>query len=162
MASLLEIIVSVVTGNSKANLDKLNKSLQTTGTASQTSGQKLGDWAKKAAGMAGIALGAGAAVMALGKFLKDSVAEAAEAEKVQAQLNAVLESTQGAAGMSSEALDRLASSLSDMSGIEDDTILKAEAMMLTFTKIGKDVFPQAMDAALNLSRAYGIDLQSAI
>jgi len=162
MASKLEILIDVLLGKSKANLDSLNKSLKQTGDAGEKSSSQLGKTAKSIASTVLPAVTAGAAIMALGKFLGDSVTEAAEAEKIQAQLGAVLESTGGSAGMTSDAVNRLATELSNMSGVEDDTIVKAEAMMLTFTKVGEDVFPQAIEAALNLSRAYGIDLQSAV
>ncbi len=85
-----------------------------------------------------------------------------EAELVGAQLDAVLLSTGGAAGLQREQLDALADSLSKMSGVDDEVIARGEAVLLTFTKVGKDVFPAAAEAALNMSAAMGTDLQSSI
>jgi hypothetical protein len=94
--------------------------------------------------------------------IKKSIAEAAEAQKVDAQLNAVLESTGHAAGLSADELDRLATSLSDQTAVDDEAIKSAEALMLTFTKISGEVFPGATQAALDMSVAMGQDLNSSV
>lgn len=122
---------------------------------------KLGGLGKAAGALAagGIAI-AGAAVVGLGKGLWDCTQEAMEAELVQAQLNAVLESTGGAAGITAEKANELASSLSGVTMFEDDTILSGENMLLTFTNIGQDVFPEATATMLDMSQAMGQDLQS--
>ena len=96
------------------------------------------------------------------KALNYSVREAMEAEKIQAKLNAVIKSTHGAAGMTASSLNTLADSLSRMSGIDDELITNSEAVMLTFTQIGSQVFPQAMEAALNMNAVLGGDLQQSV
>ena len=123
-------------------------------------------------GLAGVAKGflstiGGAAALtgaaaALVKGFKFVVDAAAEAEKVDVQLEAVLKSTAYAAGMTKQELDGLADSLSSMSGIDDELVKKNEAVMLTFTRIGSDVFPQAMQAAMDMSVALGQDLQGSV
>jgi len=112
--------------------------------------------------LTGLNIGAAAAIGATVAALKFSVGQAMEAERVDAQLNAVLKSTKNAAGLTADELDNMANSLSKMSAVEDETIKQAEAVMLTFTKIGKDTFPGAMEAALNMSAALGQDLQSSV
>jgi predicted transcriptional regulator len=107
-------------------------------------------------------LGAAAAVGALAAGLNYSIDAAAEAEKIDAQLNAVLQSTGGAAGLTADELNNMASKLSMMSAVEDDAIKSGEALMLTFTGIGKETFPGAMEAALDMSAALGQDLKSSI
>lgn len=91
---------------------------------------------------------------------KFAIDQAAEAETVQAKLNAVLESTGGAAGLSADELDKMATSLSHLSTFDDEAIKGSEALLLTFTNIGKDVFPQVQQAILDVSTALGQDLQS--
>lgn len=86
--------------------------------------------------------------------------EAMAAEKVQAQLNAVLKSTGGVAGVTAEAANELAGNLSKVTTFEDDAILSGENLLLTFTGIGKDVFPMATEAMLDISTAMGTDLKS--
>ena len=124
-----------------------------------TKSSKLGGMLK-----GGLALGATAAVAgiaALGTVLVQSVKEAQAAQEVSAQLDAVLKSTGGAAGMTRDALEEQALALSKVTRFEDDAILAGNAIMLTFTNIGKDIFPRATQATLDLSTAFGMDLQSA-
>lgn len=115
-----------------------------------------------AAGVAtgGLLLAAGG-VVALGKGLFDSVGAAMEAQEGQAQLAAVLKSTQGASGMTAESINALASSLQDVTMFEDDAILAGQNMLLTFTNIGKDVFPAATETILDMATAMGTDTTSA-
>lgn len=89
-----------------------------------------------------------------------AINEATEANKVIAQLEAVLGSTAGKAGVTKEAATNLANELSRMTLYSDDAVLSAENMLLTFTNIGKDVFPTATETVLNMSTALGQDLQS--
>lgn len=107
------------------------------------------------------ALGTAAAgAVILGKELTGDVAAAADAQKVQAQLEAVLKSTGYAAGVTADQADILANSLSNVTAFDDEAIKSGESMLLTFTNIGKDVFPQATETVLDMSQALGQDLQS--
>lgn len=103
---------------------------------------------------AGLAV-AGAGVLALGAGLFTSVDAAMEAQQGQAELQAVLESTKGVAGVTADAVNDLASKFQDLTMFEDDAILKGENMLLTFTNIGKDVFPMATESMLNLAQKFG-------
>jgi len=49
----------------------------------------------------------------------------------------------------------LASSLQKVTKFSDEAILGGESMLLTFTNIGKEVFPQATEATLNLAEKFG-------
>ena len=97
---------------------------------------------------------------ALKESIFGSVQAAAEAQMVHAQLDAVLKSTGGAAGVTAEAANELADSLSKVTMFDDEAILGAENLLLTFTRIGNDVFPEATEAVLNMSQALGQDLKS--
>jgi len=110
---------------------------------------------------AGLAAATAGAV-ALGGGIYQSVQAAMEAEKVHAQLNAVLESTGGVAGVTAEMATSLAESLSKVTMFEDEAILSAENLMLTFTSVSKDVFPAAIETALDMSQALGQDLQTSV
>jgi phage-related protein len=79
---------------------------------------------------------------------------------MQAQLAAVIKSTGGAAGMTAEAVNGLANGLSAMTPFEDDAIVAGENMLLTFTNIGKDVFPATTETMLDMSQALGQDMKS--
>lgn len=106
-------------------------------------------------GLKAVAVG-GAITVALG-FAVEAAREQIQAEK---QLNAVLDSTKGAAGLAADEVKRMASSLQSVTNFSDEAILQGQNMLLTFTKIGKDVFPQASEAMLNLSQALGQDLKT--
>jgi len=98
----------------------------------------------------------------LAEFLRSSVVEAEAAAKAQAQLEAVIRSTGGAAGVTAQDVNDMAAELMKLTGVEDDLIVKQSAVMLTFTKVGEEIFPQAMQAALDMSAAMGQDLQSSV
>ena len=84
-----------------------------------------------------------------------AVIQAKEAVRGQQELQAVLESTNGVAGVTTESVNALATSLSLATNFTDDQVLSAENMLLTFTKIGSDVFPAATEATLNMAEKFG-------
>lgn len=86
----------------------------------------------------------------------------AELQDVTAQTEAVIASTGGAAGITAEEVRKLAEQYENLTGVDDKVIQDAENVLLTFTKIGKDAFPGAMEAALDMSAALDQDLQSSI
>lgn len=116
----------------------------------------------KTAGKAGLA----GAIVGLGYAAKVGFSEFMEGQRVAAQTDAVLKSTAGAAKVTAEEVDGLATSLMRKSGVDDEQIKTGENMLLTFTKIrnevgaGNNIFDQATTATLNLSVAMGKDMQS--
>lgn len=100
---------------------------------------------------------AGAAAIAFGKASVDAFSES---ELAIAQTNAVLKSTGGVAGVSAQAIDELASSLEKTTRFSDEQVRSAENMLLTFTNIGKKVFPDATKAVADMATAMGTDLKS--
>ena len=97
----------------------------------------------------------------IGKMLLDFAKKAQEASVWDTKLNAVLESTKGVSGMTKQSLDGLTKSLHESTGMSSNAIKEAEHMLLTFTNIGKDVFPKATESVLNLATAMGSDTKSA-
>ena len=112
--------------------------------------------------MAGVVSIAGAAVLGLVKYMGEAEKAAVESAKADAKVNAVLASTNYQAGMTSDSIDSLATSLSKSAGIDDELVKSAEAVLLTFTKIGSDVFPRTMQAAADMSAVLGKDLQESV
>lgn len=108
----------------------------------------------------GFAGGALAAV-GVGNFLKSSVEAFNESDKAAAQLNATLQSTGFAAGLTKEALDKQAESLMNMSTFDDDAITGAQSLLLTFTNIKDEVFNQTIPAIADLATKMGTDLNGA-
>lgn len=136
-------------------LDSLNK----TSVQSQKQADKLSkEWktAGKAIGLS-IAAGVGVASLALRKYFQNTI----EAERVQAQLAARIKSTGAAARLSLGDLNKMAAALQFKTSFDDESIGSVQTLLLQFTKIGRETFPQATEAVLNLSTAMGTDLNSA-
>ena len=106
----------------------------------------------------------GQSIQSVGKAMLSTLFDFEEAGRQSIQttkaLNAVLQSTKGAAGLSAAEVQNLANALSQVTNFEDDTVLRGQNMLLTFTHIGKDVFPQATEAMLNMATAMGTDVAS--
>lgn len=102
----------------------------------------------------------GIAFAGIGAAIYTAISAAKESAGVHAQLNEVLNSTKGVAGVTAEAALNLADSLKKVTTYDDDAILSGENMLLTFTNIGKDIFPQTTRATLDMASAMGMDLKS--
>jgi hypothetical protein len=91
-----------------------------------------------------------------------AVQAAMESQQAVAQLDAVIKSTGGSAGVTADHAQALASSLQNLTMFGDEAVMSAESMLLTFTNIGAagGVFDQATLTVLNMSQALGQDLTS--
>lgn len=140
MASNLEL-KAVITAEDRASqvLSGFGKSLERAETGSF-------------ALLGGLTALAGAAVLTVKAF--------GESEDTAAQLDAVLKSTAGAAGVTRDAAIDLASSLQKTTTYSDEAVLSAENLLLTFTSIGKDIFPDATKTVLDMSTALGQDTKA--
>jgi len=103
---------------------------------------------------------AAAGATALGATFFTAAQNASQAQDVEAQLNAVLASTQGIAGVTADEVQNLASELAGLTKFEDEAIISGQNILLTFTNISDKVFPQATETILDMSQALGQDLQS--
>lgn len=99
--------------------------------------------------------------IAAGFSFKAIIDATVAAERASAQLDATLRSTRNAAGLNREELLRMAAALAQVTTVEDDAVVGAQSLLLTFTRIGREVFPQALEAILDVSTAMGTDLKSA-
>ncbi|MDR3572854.1 MAG: phage tail length tape measure family protein [Anaerolineaceae bacterium] len=102
----------------------------------------------------GLAIGA-AALGGFTAFMIDCTKSALAEQQVQETTNAVLKSTGGIAGVTSSMVQGLAEKFAGLTKYNVATTTSAENMLLTFTNIGKDVFPQATEAVLNLAQKFG-------
>jgi hypothetical protein len=108
-----------------------------------------------------VAAASAAAVAAVGvAWVAASAKQLMEIEKLNAQTNAAILSTGGAAGRSIEQINGLNASLEKLTGIEAEVIQEGQNMLLTFTNINGKTFDEATVAALDLSVALGKDMQS--
>jgi|TARA_Y100000296_G_scaffold45926_1_gene52662 hypothetical protein len=94
----------------------------------------------------------------IGRVMK-AMSKQEDAEK---KLTQAIKSTGNATGITSLTMKNFASDLQAVTKFGDETIISAQALMLTFTQIGRDTFPEAIQASLNLSEAMGQDLQQTV
>jgi hypothetical protein len=96
-------------------------------------------------------------------FLKDSVGEAREAQKVGAQTAQTIKTTGGAAKVSAKHVGDLATAISTKAGIDDEAIQTGANLLLTFKDIkneagkGNDIFDQTTKTMVDMSAAMGKD-----
>lgn len=99
-------------------------------------------------------------LVAVGVGLAATVHSFTESENVAAQLDAVLRSTGGAAGVTRDSAIELSKALQKQTTYSDEAVLSAENLLLTFTAIGKDIMPQATETVLDMSTALGQDTKA--
>lgn len=144
----------------EASAKRVNQTLHTVGTTADRTSDRITRGIGGAFKRLGASIAASISVGAFINFMKSSIAEAKIAEQTFSKLNAVLKSTGGVSGMTATGLKELATRLSLATAVEDDAIMNAEALLLTFKQIGSDIFPQATEAVLDMSVVLGQDLQS--
>ncbi len=135
-------------------INALNRKLQDSGASAERAFGRMGkgfDSLKTALG--GLAIGAG-----IGAIFKQAI----EAEDALRQLDARIKATGSTAGLGRDALIELSQSLANITTFSDEAVQGAEALMLTFDRVRGPVFKGAITAAVNLSKALGEDLQSAV
>jgi hypothetical protein len=91
-------------------------------------------------------------IIGMGVF---AVKAAMDAQSHLAQTEAVIKSTGGSAGVTSQHVQDLAGKIMQLSGADDDTVQAGENMLLTFTNIKAQggIFDRATAAAVNLATA---------
>ena len=98
---------------------------------------------------------------ALGRAFAEPIRLAAEQQRVEKQLAAVLESTAGIAGVTEQAAKDLASAYQNLTTFGDEAIIGAQNLLLTFTNISAKggVFDRAVGVILDVSAAMDQDLK---
>jgi len=144
--------------------------------ASQKISDELNPAAKSSGSQAGAHLGTSiigaaakwaaplAAAVGFGAVIKSGFDEAKDAAAGTAQLAAGIASTGNAAHLSVGGLNNLASEIQNYSGQTDDSIVKSEQLLQTFTNIknnGPDkIFDQATKASADMAAKFGGDASS--
>jgi hypothetical protein len=112
-------------------------------------------------------LGALGGAAAIGGFLKGSIGEAREAQKVGAQTTAVIKATGSAAGVTAKQVGSLAGSISTKTGIDDEAIQSGANLLLTFKNIkneagsGNKIFDQTTSIMTDMATAMGTEPKAA-
>ena len=139
-------------------VDKTKADLQSVGSSANMTGgifkSALGGPLSLVAGIAGKAF----------SFLKDQTTDAIkiamEHQSVMAQTAQAIKSTGDASGLSAGQIGDMATSLSKVTPFSEDAIQSGQNLLLTFTGIGKQAFPLATKAMVDLSQAMGQDMKS--
>ncbi len=143
--------------------EESGKSLKKTGEGAKEAGFGFGEMIKHALAFAAVDEGLATIGGALG-FLKEQTLDViGVTEKhafVAAQTVQVLKSTKDVSGETTASLNDMADALSQTTDFSHDTVQGGENLLLTFTNIGKGVFPQATQSILDVSQAMGQDLKS--
>lgn len=90
------------------------------------------------------------------------IRETGEYQAVLAQVEARIKSTGSAAGVTTDQLAKMAANLQNATTFDDAEILRAQSVLLSFTRVTEENFEAATEAVLNLSTAMGTDLQSSV
>lgn len=135
---------------------KLNLKVSATEKASGPLGKVKGSILGLNAATLGLTVGLGSLLLGTKKVI-DAARVQEDAEK---KLAATIKSTGMAAGLTFDELTRMASGLQKVTTFGDEAIIEAESLLLTFTKIGKDVFPEALETILDVSVGMGQDLKA--
>lgn len=153
--------ILIKTSADDSGINKAKNSLQGLNTQTEKTSKLAGlaSVAHTAFGVAaGVALDA-AAYKAVG-FAKSVVASFEDSQNTIAQTNAVLKSTGSVAGVTAKQVGDLATSWEHQTRFSDEAVRSAENMLLTFTNIKSNVFPETTQAVLDMSTAMHSDLQS--
>lgn len=152
--------------DARISTDKLKQDAARADRIAKNSGDSLGKNMEKGTGRATAALkrfakiGLLGAATAITAFGVSSVRSFMESENAITQTNAVLKSTKGIAGVTAEAINELSDALQKTTKFSDEEVRSAQNLLLTFTAIGKDIFPEATKTVLDMSTALGQDLKS--
>lgn len=158
--NLGDIIVTI-----KANTDSLKSGLKDVENFTDKTSKGVEGLNNYASGVEAFAkkavVGIGIASAAAGAFGVVSVKAFADSEDRIAQTNAVLKSTGQIAGVTADQVTKLAQSLQNQTRYSDEDVRSVENLLLTFTSIGKDIFPQATKTVLDMATALKEDTSSA-
>jgi len=96
----------------------------------------------------------------IGRGVKDLTDAYAVQANAEAKRNQILKTTGNVVNKTTSELNKMASEIQRFTGIGDEAVINAQGIMLTFKQIGEEVFPRALEAAVDISAAFGQDLQA--
>lgn len=137
--------------NTKQKLEEIEGAGSKTGLTLDGAFSKVGSALLKLGAVVGVTMG-----------FKSLFDKASAGQQTMAQMDAVLKSTGGSAGMTKEALINLANAQAKVTTFSAGTTKAAENLLLTFTGISSKTFPDTIKAAQDMSIAMGTDLNSSV
>ena len=155
-SEIRELTTDATAGAKKMDrsFDGVNRSVGKTHTTSQ---KFAAGWGKAVGVVAAVTAAIGATAGAF-RFLSDSVNEARDARKAMAQTAAVMKSM--GRTEAPRAVTKMIDQLEAMSGIDGDNIREMTNVLFTFGNVTGKTFEKANQLALDVSVAFGKDLNS--
>lgn len=145
--------------NASAPLHEVSVQLKGVGDAADSAAGQSGGFFSNLLSTAGGFIAANVIGTVAGQF-KDFIAGGLEDARntllLNAQTEQVLKTTGNLVGMTTTQITDMATAMSDAAGkslFGDDQIQASQNMLLTFTNIGHDVFPQATQATVDMAQA---------
>ncbi len=145
-----------------ANSEEYNRTLDEMGARTDEAGAQISESMDGAGfSITSMGLAAGAAVVGgvglLVGGISDVIGEASESELAMSKVEAMIKATGGAAGITAEEANAMASGIQAVSMYSDEAALAGEAVLLKFQSIGEDVFPNALQASVDLAAVMGTE-----
>jgi hypothetical protein len=151
----------VFTGEDKS----ATKAFRSVDDAAATTGSKLSQLGSKIS--PAVAAASAAVVAGVGFAMKSAFDAATESALVARETERVIQTTGASAWTTADQIGDLATSVSNLTGKDDELVQSSANLLLTFAKVrneigeGNDIFDQAVGLSLDLSVALGTDASSA-
>lgn len=162
----IEVKVQVDTSDITKGLQETKKTVEDFGNTVKAQGTFLERFKASAAGV----FAADLAQKGLGMLkasISEVIADAEAYERGLAKVNAVIESTGGIAGVTTDHIREQSAALESLAAVDENLITQAQGVLLTMTNVrnvmgeGNQIFDRATAAALDLSTVMEGDLQGA-
>lgn len=102
------------------------------------------------------------AIKKITKAVGEMIAAYRETELANARLSGILRATGRATEFAGNQMGQMADELARLSTFTTTEITNAQALLLAYDNIGNDTFPDVLKSAMDLSAAFGTDLNSSI
>lgn len=162
----IEVKVQVDTSDITKGLQETRKTVEDFGNTVKAQGTFLERFKASAAGVFAADMAQKGLAM-LKASLSEVVADAQAYERGLAKVNAIIESTGGVAGVTTEHIREQSAALEELAAVDENLITQAQGVLLTMTNVrnvmgeGNQIFDRATKAALDLSTVMEGDLQGA-
>lgn len=141
------------------------KAFRSVDDAAENTGSKLAQLGSKIS--PAVAAASAAVVAGVGFAMKSAFDAATESALVARETERVIQTTGASAWTTADQISELATSVSNLTGKDDELVQSSANLLLTFAKVrneigeGNDIFDQAVGLSLDLSVALGTDASSA-
>lgn len=158
MASNLKIAVSADSTKAIDELKKVNSTLGELKPVSEKASSGLLSISSSGAKVLASMAAASVATTKLVSIAKDLVKMGSEEALAEQKLTAVLKASGNQIGINSETMRKYADSISEMTGMEEKSILAAEQTLASFGTLNSDGFERTLELATDVSMALGRDM----